>query len=156
MTTPHAIAAHFTVAARQAAVAGVYTTPTSGLRPGTYRRTARGCCPVGIMLQADGYGERYRCPDSGYAATALYQRLDFDGDRIAGLRRQKEIGTAIATFNDAWDAGDIADLAAALGVAQECAAPSAKSGARDQIARERQRSTPLPATGILASRAVAS
>lgn len=151
-TAPHAIAAYFTLAARQAAASATYATPTRSLRAGTYRRTRQGCCPVGLLLQADGCGSRYSCPDSAYAASAIYARLPGERDKREGQRLQAAIGTAVADFNTAWDAGEIVDLAAALGVARERPSPVAKSGAGDALARKVQRNTPLPATGILARR----
>jgi len=153
MTTPHAIAAHFTPEARRAAASATYTTPTPSLRPGTYRRTRSGCCPVGVLLQTDGFGERYRCPDSAYAASALYARLPGERDKREGQRLQAAIGTAVADFNERWDSGEIADLAGALGVAQETPSPVAKSPARGALAGQAAATTPKPLAGILASRA---
>lgn len=110
------LAACFSPEARQEAASARYI-EGAGRRPGSYRRTRAGCCPLGLLLQADGYGARYRCPDADLAAGAIARRLHgLVADRLAEARRYRLVREAVAAFNIDWDAGEIADLAAALGV----------------------------------------
>ena len=108
----YAIAAYFSLEARQSASAEHYT-PPKGYERG-YRRNSQGCCPLGKMLQVDGYGQHITQPGSSYAVSALIGRMEPIKGSAAGAERFRSVRTATAAFIADWDAGDIEDLAAAL------------------------------------------
>jgi len=150
MSDVFAIAVYFTPEARQAAVANHYTPPKGYTRG--YRRDAYGRCPVGVMLQADGYGRHYTCPDSSYAASALIGRMEPIKGAAAGMERFRPVRTATAAFLAAWDAGDIDDLAVAL----DCQKTGPTLGSQTfDSTRKRGRGIPVPprpGTGKIASK----
>lgn len=108
------IAVYFSADARRAAAAATYYTRSPGLRKGTFRRTADGYCPLGILLRADGYGTHYMMPDSAIATAAIVERLGGGMDRTEGLRRYQAVRAAVAAWITAWDDGTVPDLVAAL------------------------------------------
>ena len=114
-STVFAIAPYFSLAARQSAVSEHYVSSAS-LAAGTFGRTKAGCCPVGVLLRADNYGMKYTQPDSAYATAAILSRLAPAADRFEGSRRRQVVQGAVGEFINAFDAGEIHDLAEALGV----------------------------------------
>lgn len=143
----HALAGYFSLDARLIAASAVYRTRAAGVRDGTYRRTVQGRCPIGVMLRADGYGDGLRAPDSALAASAIYRRMDGHRSPAEGSAALKAIRGALAAFNDAWDTGEITNLAVALGLPVERASPCPKSPAGGVLATKGHSDALLAATG---------
>jgi hypothetical protein len=98
--------------------AGPYTAtwPVRGLVPEHLRllpapRNARGYCPLGVLAAAGlvRYAhEPQPAPDARCAARVLAEAL--------GVSYDRRFYSAVREFVQDWDAGEIADLAAALGL----------------------------------------
>jgi hypothetical protein len=108
--TPYRIADLLPLAWRQVMVAGGPYTATS---PGSSPQNAAGACPLGALAAAglvEFDARRPTVPGIEDATAVLAAALE---------RPAREVRAAIREFIEKWDAGEVADLAAALGLKGE-------------------------------------